>query len=452
MIISAVGLLTTAQVAKADSVSPASYSQTITVSGSTTVHKVVTIDATPSTSAPVDVFLLSDTTGSMGAEIAAVQASAMSIISSTASLGDVQFGAGEYKDVVDTFVYRTDTDITSNSAAVQAGVNLWSAFGGGDLPEADLYGLDQVATTVHFRPGSTRILVWFGDAYGHDPSNGVTEAIATAALVAANIKVEALDLGDLDGAGQATRITAATNGNLFTGVSTSSIVTTITSAINAAISTYHFVTLDTSGVPPGLAVSLNPTGYTSLFTRASARTFPFDLSFVGAAPGTYTFTVPVLVDGGQVATESDTIIVSSPTKTPPTCALTAVISGPPKQLQITVQDADNGIANITVVEASNTGISIPDYTMGDKTPKVVVATKINQTQGASVTLQITDTNGAVTNCDPVIPGESASTGDSGGAPQAGCSVAAGTGFGHAGLMGGALLLGLALVRRRNRRG
>ena len=90
--------------------------------------------------------------------------------------------------------------------------------------------------------------------------------------------------------------------------------------------------------------------------------------------------------------------------------------------------------------------------MGDKTPQVVVATKINQAAGSQVALKITDTNGAVTSCDPVVPGESGSTGDNGASqPQAGCSVAPGTGFGGAGLLGSTLLLGLALVRRRSRR-
>src|SRR5262249_34655555 len=107
----------------------------------------------------------------------------LSILSSTAGLGDVRYGVGEYKDVGDSFVYRTNTNLTSSTATVQTALNQWVASGGGDFPEANIYGLQQVATTASWRPSSTRILVWFGDAPSHDPSNGVTEAVATASLV-----------------------------------------------------------------------------------------------------------------------------------------------------------------------------------------------------------------------------------------------------------------------------
>ena len=97
----------------------------------------------------------------------------------TSGLGDVAYGVGEYKDVGDPFVYRLNQDITTDTAAVQTGINAWVASGGGDWPEAQLYALYQVANTVAWRPGSTRIIIWFGDAPGHDPAGpppGVTEA------------------------------------------------------------------------------------------------------------------------------------------------------------------------------------------------------------------------------------------------------------------------------------
>jgi len=40
--------------------------------------------------------------------------------------------------------------------------------------------------------------------------------------------------------------------------------------------------------------------------------------------------------------------VGTPSSTPPSCALTHVISGPPKQLEITVQDPDNGLASVEI--------------------------------------------------------------------------------------------------------
>jgi hypothetical protein len=452
--LSAAGLLSFSQAAKADSVDPATYSQAIDVGASVVVHKVVTVDSVPPVSAPVDVFLLSDTTGSMYGAISAVMTSASAIIASTAGSGDVWFGAGEYKDVGDVFVYRTNTDMTNSVSAVQAGVNMWAASGGGDWEEAELYALQQIANTVSWRPSSTRILVWFGDAPGHDPTQaGVTETSATASLVAKAIKVEALDMGaapyGLDAYGQATRITAATHGQLYTGVSTSSIVATIQASIHSALVNYYSVNLDLSGVPAGI-VATSTSGYTGTWVRDVARPFTFDVTFKGTTVGTYNFNIPVLVDSGKVATESDSITVRSTTlpPTPPKCALTATIAGPPKKLQITVQDPDNGLKSVAVTEANNVTVAVPTFTAGDKSAMVVVATKVDQSKSAQVALRLTDVNGAITDCDPIVPGDPEATDDP--AAGAGCSVAWGkSGLGLSSLFGA--LVGLALLRRRQRR-
>jgi hypothetical protein len=109
-----------------------------------------------------------------------------------------------------------------------------------------------------------------------------------------------------------------------------------------------------------------------------------------AAQVTISYTVPAAAD-----------------TTPPSCALTAVIAGPPKQLQITVQDSDGGLKTIATVSSSNATVSIPAFTVGTTSPVVVTATKIDQTLGASVTLQATDMAGNTITCDPemvTVPG------------------------------------------------
>lgn len=166
--------------AMADSISPTTFSATLDVGESVTITKTVTVDAEATTS-KVDVFFLMDETGSMGGEIAAVKAAASSILSTAAGFGDINFGVGGYRDARDLFAYRTLTDITSDTAVTQAAINSWTASGGGDFPEANIYALEQVASTVSWRPDAERILLWFGDATGHDPSLGSTEASATAA-------------------------------------------------------------------------------------------------------------------------------------------------------------------------------------------------------------------------------------------------------------------------------
>lgn len=301
--------------ALADSISPSSFSASMPVGGTATVAKTVTITQEVTT-AKVDVFFLADTTGSMGSYNTAVRNSASTILSSTAGLGDVYFGVGEYKDTGDSFVYRKNTSFTNVQATAQAGINLWGASGGGDGPEANLYALKQVADDPGWRVGSTRILVWFGDAPGHDPREGVTEAMATSALTAQSIKVQAIDVGGLNSTGQAQRIATATGGAFYTGINSSTIVDTITAAIEAVFASYKEVALDLSEVPAGVGVAVVPGSYTGTYDRTIDRTFNFDVTFTGVTPGDYSFNIYATVDGGRVATESDRISVGGEVAVP----------------------------------------------------------------------------------------------------------------------------------------
>ena len=135
----------------------------------------------------------------------------------------------------------------------------------------------------------------------------------------------------------------------------------------------------------------------------------------------------------------------------PSCALTGVISGPPKALQITVQNPAAGIQSIAVTDSTNADTVVPPFPQGLKDPLVITATKIDETQGSHVALSITDVNGTVTVCDPLLPGETAEVGVDSQQSEgnAGCSVGnIGRGAGLPGALGLAVLAGLALVRRR----
>ncbi|MCX6867501.1 MAG: VWA domain-containing protein, partial [Verrucomicrobia bacterium] len=278
----------------ADSISPTSVSGTVNVGGSITVNKTVTVTAGTPTTSKVDVYFLADTTGSMGTTIASVKASAASILSSTAGLGDVAFGVGEYKDVGDVYTWRQNvagTHLTTTQATAQTAINLWGASGGGDTPEAQLFAMDALSTDTGWRTGSTRILVWFGDAPGHDPSSGVTEASATASLVAKGIKVEAIDVGAMNSTGQALRIATATGGSFQAGINSASIVAAITAAITSSFDTYSTVGLDLSDVPAGVTVTALPASYSGSYDRSIQRTFGFTVKFTGDAVGTYDFPI-----------------------------------------------------------------------------------------------------------------------------------------------------------------
>jgi len=295
----------------ADAITPGSYTTSLDQGENITIRKTVTISQAPPTSAKVDVFFLTDATGSMGSLINSVKSSATQIFTNTASLGDVSFGVGEYRDIYDSFTYRLNTDITNDLDAVQSGINQWNASGGDDWPEANLYALEQVAKETSWRDASTRILVWFGDAPGHDPRSGSTEASAIEALQSDKIVVEALNIRDLDEYGQATRVAEATGGDLWNGAVTSNIVEVIGDAIEQVFQNYNTVSLEAVGNEPGVGVSIAPVEYTGTYDRSEERTFDFDVTFTGIEEGTHSFSINALVDGGIVATESDIITVNS---------------------------------------------------------------------------------------------------------------------------------------------
>jgi len=298
----------------ADSISPDTFSATLAVGESVTVHKTVTVEDMPPTSAPVDVLFLADTTGSMGSAIANVKAGAAAIMTDVSGLGDVQFAVADYKDFGDPYVVNTGSALTSNTTTVQTAINGWVASGGGDGPEGQLYALTQLAAdpgSVNWRAGSTRIVVWFGDYEGHDPSGGATLASTAAALQAANISVEALSVGAdrLDILGQATALATATGGHVYSGISTGDVADAITDAITASIDEYTTVDLAVIGAHDGVDVEISD-GYTGTFDRSVERIFEFDVTFTGTEEGEYNFAIGALVDGGVVARELDDITVA----------------------------------------------------------------------------------------------------------------------------------------------
>src|SRR6266511_3495017 len=218
-------------------------------------HETVTVHVPVSGVPPkADVYLLADTTGSMSSIIGAVQAGIGAVVSDPAFAGfDVAWGAGNYKDF--------------------------------PIPASSPYAFQQIATdpAIGWRPDSKRILVWFGDAPGHDSVcaaiSGVadiTETTATDALVAAGITVVAISTdtgvaGALDGdptfdsrnyggctvggsTGQATRITAATPGGSHTsGVNAATMIATLVSLISSAVHTIGHLELRPTGTTtPGV--------------------------------------------------------------------------------------------------------------------------------------------------------------------------------------------------------
>lgn len=268
-----------------------------------TVAKTV---ETPAVPPQPDVVLLADTTGSMGSSLSNVKSSLASITSSvSSSQPTAQFAVVSYRDTGDgAELFRVRTPLTASTAAVQAGVDSLGAAGGGDLQEAQLHALTRIATgAIAFRSGSTPIVVWFGDASGHDPSVGSTEASTIAALQARGIRVLAVGVpgGDgLDRTGQASRITAATGGSYRTAASPSELSNEIVAGLRNLPTTVSWQLVDCD---PALTVELSPASQT--VTSGDTASFGETVTVSPDAPEGTTLrcTVQFLLDGRDAGPE-----------------------------------------------------------------------------------------------------------------------------------------------------
>ena len=193
------------------SISPTSFSAELGHQETTTDTITVTIPA--DTSAPkVDIYLLADTTGSMGSIINSVRSGATTI---TGTLfddldADVRIGVGNYKDFpYDSYAFDHQLNPQSdiNEASVLSQIGAWSAGGGVDGSEGQFFALDRLAAdtdpaggSIGWRSDAKKIVVWFGDAPAHDSvcsaisglSYDITESSLTSALVDEDITVIAI--------------------------------------------------------------------------------------------------------------------------------------------------------------------------------------------------------------------------------------------------------------------
>ncbi len=296
----------------ADTIDPLTFSGTTTVGGTISLAKRVTVNAGAPTTAKADVFFLTDTTGSMGGTINTVKANFGSIAGSLS--GDFAFGAGEFKDQGDAFDYKLNQGITTNKASVQSAINTWGASGGGDYPEQGLYALTQAAgASTGWRDGAKKIVLIAGDAPAK--TNLATVSSTAAALVAAGVTVESINVGGLglndygQFNGSNSIYAAGVKGSYFQNPNSSTLVSTILDAIGSAFATYEHVTLQVIGAP-GVEVLFTPSsGYTGDYDRDMDRFFDFNVTFKGLTAGVHNIQINALVDGAIVATEYDTITV-----------------------------------------------------------------------------------------------------------------------------------------------
>jgi len=314
-----------------------------------TERETVTVQVPVSGVSPTaDVYLLADTTGSMSSIISAVQTGINAVVNDPGLSGfDIAWGAGNYKDFPPAFspyAFQHQLAPTPGAADVSIAVSTWSASGGRDGSEGQLFALQQVATdpAIGWRPDSKRIVVWIGDAPGHDPVcaaiSGVadiTEATATDALVNAGITLVAVstDTGPgLDGdptvsafdygvctiggtSGQATRMTSQTPGGSHTvGIDAGQIVATLVPLIQSAVGAIGNLHLQPTGDITAFVSAISPAGGYGPLPGNTAHSLPFEVTWTGVREcaeedSVFTGTLDVVADRVVVASKPVTVTV-----------------------------------------------------------------------------------------------------------------------------------------------
>lgn len=307
----ALGLTSTIAYAE---VTPATVDQAMAPGESITLTKTVT---TPTISPKPDIVLMVDRTGSMGGAINDVKANMTAVIAAVeAEQPDAQWAVASYCDEgEDPFVLHSN--LTASTTDTTTAVDSISLCGGGDTPEAQINALWEVGSgggQVAFRDGSSRIVVWFGDAPGHDPSLGHTEADATASLTGVGARVVAINVGfgGLDDSGQATRITAATGGTLLSGVGSDEVADAIVEGLTT-------LDLEVTAAPvcdTGLSVTLDPATQTVASGANAVFQETITVAADAAAGATLECTVAFTINGAADESSTQKVSITVPHSDP----------------------------------------------------------------------------------------------------------------------------------------
>lgn len=310
-----------------------------------TSDPVVKTVQTPAVAPTLDVYFLADTTGSMGSALANVRANAASIIGDLEATGsDIAYGAGDYKDFPnEAYAFQNAASISDDAgAAAQGAISHWTASGGGDGSEGQFFALHELATeaSIGWRTGASRVVVWFGDAPGHDPvcaaisgeGSDITEASLTTELQDAGITVLAVSTptgyaAALDDdptssvysygsycavggtAGQATRIAGATGGQHLVAATSEEV----SDMISSGLATLQMTVTPVATCDDGLSMTFTPTSQT--VPAGDQAVFEETATAAVDASGTLTCTVDWQINGATGAPafeQAVTVTVTAP--------------------------------------------------------------------------------------------------------------------------------------------
>jgi hypothetical protein len=425
--------------AYAQTLDPPSVTQTLRPGDSFDVSKTVT---TPPIPPRPDICFFADTTGSMGGAILNVRNNATMIMNLVRAVQpDSQFCAAQYRDSGDVPQFQLDQAVTASTADVQTAINTWAAGGGGDTPEGQLHGLTLLTGTAGFRAGSTRIIVWFGDASGHDPSiGGETLGSTITTLNGESVRVIAIPVitpsGDgLDLTGQASAITLATGGVLLAGANPNQVTNAIIAGLTNLPVEVSMASDCAAATGGAITTTFLPASQTITSGGSAVFTETIHVSPAAVQGQTYVCRDHALLNGspmldaeGNLVVETKTITVEDITAPSARCVQGVNPAGHipaagnnPKSGQnpdgfYQLLAADNvGVASVKVCDGGSSFCSDPflpnDYvkitqaqgaTPSDSRPGPGVLVSQLKLNGDAV-LTVTDTSGNVTTAACLVP-------------------------------------------------
>jgi hypothetical protein len=153
---------------------------------------------------PIDVAFLIDTTGSMGDEIASIQASLLKVTEQIRSLSresDLRVGTVLYRDLGDEYLTAT-WPLTADVGSLDRALRGVRADGGGDGPESLNQGLAETVDGLQWREGAAKVAFLVADAPPHMDYAGDTPYGDTCrAAVAKGLRVHTVAASGLDEVG-----------------------------------------------------------------------------------------------------------------------------------------------------------------------------------------------------------------------------------------------------------
>lgn len=256
---------------------------------------------------------------------------------------------------------------------------------------------------------------WFALNLNPDGTTFWSADFCTANVYKIDIATGAVVTSFNTGTGSSTVFGLAVNGEFTVSICANNVppsfvspTPTCGSTINGTVNNPVSFTVSASDVNAGQSVTLSATGLPAGSTMTPAlptvgNPVQSVFNWTPTSPGVTTVVFKAKDECGDSVLCSLSINVTGGAvdPNPPSCNVTGIIPGPPKQVQITVQDAQSGLASISVLTAINCNVNIPSFTVGTTSPVVVTATKINQSAGSTVILRATDVAGNSTSCDPV---------------------------------------------------